>query len=380
MMNEAALALAAEGEHKLGGAAHVALLERLKHLAEGKLHLELEHARYTMQLAATVVAEGRKREASDMLATVQIETITSMPRLEKLECILNQIQLTLDIDEPSRTAVLSRKINPRALGKEDTKALKVRYFLQMIEHYARQPDVSTLLIARCWHEIFLTVPEFPAQDEDADEAPFGGVTHLAALGNTIMYAVLAAHVSKKDIVEAAECVAFTKESAQTDRAAWLLELLKHRDVRNELPTLEALLKAFTGVELIHTTLVADVAHICATYGMAARAPQLVSRLSEHDILVVAKYYKRIRLDRLAALVGLEAGPTEQFLMAMVSTKSIYAKMDRIDAVVVFEKQATPVDVETQWNKGVDQIATLVDRMCHLVSKERMISSSAQVAQ
>lgn len=392
MLNEAAEALNAP---ELTREAKLTLLQRLKHEAEGKLHVELEHARYTMQLANMLVDRqpsesadahhANKRLASDMLHGVQVETITNMPRLEKIESVLMQLQLALDLEDSNRTQMLSRKMNPRALAKPDTREHKVRYFKLMAQHYERQQ--AFFVMARCWHEIFLAIPNpedapaaSQANEDDANAVAFGGTTRTEALSNTIVLVLLAGHATPKEIDDLAECTAFSKQSSQTDRTAWLKVLADSRDVENDCPSLHRLVKSFVDVELLRQQLHGTIEALAAEHpmlkGREERRLALHERLSEHDVMVASKYYKRVRLARLAALVGLTDEATEAFIMKLVSSDAIYAKIDRIDGVVVFERQANPVDVAKRWNGSVERMATLVDRACHLVAKERMLLAVA----
>eukprot|EP00672_Neobodo_designis_P026098 CAMPEP_0174827800 /NCGR_PEP_ID=MMETSP1114-20130205/934_1 /TAXON_ID=312471 /ORGANISM="Neobodo designis, Strain CCAP 1951/1" /LENGTH=500 /DNA_ID=CAMNT_0016061477 /DNA_START=36 /DNA_END=1538 /DNA_ORIENTATION=+ len=372
--------------------AKMTLLQQLKHQSEGRIHVELEHARYTMELAQMLIDRqpgqtdeqhtGCKRQASDMLQQVQVETITNMPRLEKIESVLMQLQLALELEDVQRTQTLSRKMNPRALGKADTKQHKVRYWKLMATHFERQREF--LVMARCWHEIFLTIPgpeDAPAAADGDDDGPsFGGTTRGEALSNAIVLALLAGHATAKEVEDVAECAAFSKQSLQTDRTAWLEALAGSRDVENECPSLHRILKQVIDVEMLRTALAPTIDDLAATHpllgGHADRRDALHERLSEHDVMVAAKFYKRIRLTRLAQLVGLSDEATERFIMKLVSSKSIYAKVDRIDGVVVFERQANPIDVAKRWNERVDAMGTLIDRTCHLVAKERMLIAVA----
>lgn len=335
---------------------------------------------------AAETIEGNKKRASDMLQSVQVETITNMPRLEKIDSVLVQLQLALDLNDSNRCQMLSRKMNPRALGKADTREPKTHYFKLMAEYFDRQRQF--LPMARCWHEIYLTIPEdlssHPRDADDANAVPFGGTTRAEALSNCIVLAILAGHQTVKEIDDAAECCAFSKESSQTDRLAWLQALAKNRDAENELPRLHELLKSLVGVELLRVSAAPSVEDLCRSHsllvGRPERLEQLQERLSEHDIMVIAKYYKRIHLSRLANLVGLPEAPVEKFIMSLVTSKVLYAKIDRIDGVIVFDRQPVPIDVVRRWNDGVEKIATLVDRTCHLIAKERMLLAVASAAE
>ncbi len=52
------------------------------------------------------------------------------------------------------------------------------------------------------------------------------------------------------------------------------------------------------------------------------------RVTEHNVLVVAKYYSRIRSERLAQLLDLPPPAAEEALSAMVVSGAVSAKIDR----------------------------------------------------
>lgn len=51
-------------------------------------------------------------------------------------------------------------------------------------------------------------------------------------------------------------------------------------------------------------------------------------MTEHNILVVAKYYSRIRMERLAVLLDLSPADAEKHLSDMVVAHNVSAKIDR----------------------------------------------------
>lgn len=361
MVAEAELALSNESEDgALSSDARFQLLTKLSVVTEGRIHVELQHARFVVQLADIAEAEGRKREGADMLYTLQVETITNMPRLEKLSCLCRQIGLCLDLGDYLKTPMISRKINHRALNRPDTIDIKLRYFEMMRRYYAHKGQ--HLLEARCWYETFLATP---SDDE-----------RLTALSNMTVLTLISEHQPAKEVEDAAECTAFAPQTMLADRAAALQVLLDNKRLDNELSMLYQITKSFTGVELIRVKIAPEIETLCNNHPMLAafadRQEHFRNRTSEHDLLVVAKYYTRIRLNRLSKLVGLTAEHAERFVMSLVANKSVYAKMDRLEGLIVFQPQKKCTDVVSEWNDAVENCMDLIDRAAHLVVKERML--------
>ena len=93
------------------------------------------------------------------------------------------------------------------------------------------------------------------------------------------------------------------------------------------------------------------------------------RIIQHNVRVVAKYYKEIHGSRLAQLLRLEPDRLEREIATMVSDGSIYAKIDRPKDVVRFAASKTPEAVLTEWSSDIDQLLHLVETTTHLINKE-----------
>lgn len=337
------------------------VLERLAHVTDNKIHVELENARFTIELAKLHEARGMKRSACDMLGALHIETITNMPRLEKLDALNFQIRLTIELEDYEHTPQVSRKINYRALGRAEAVNQRLVYFALMRQYYTKKG--SHFNVARCWYETFLALT-------DTDE-------RLASLGNAVVHYVIAEHSTPKEIEDEAECCAFSPATHYADRVAALsgLSVDRHSDLE-DLPELHLLLQRFNSIELIREKISKAAEELCSSHPELTAFPKRQElfhhRCSEHDLMVISRFYTRIPLARLAELVGLSADHTEKYIMSMVTNKTLYAKMDRVDGLVVFEARKNNAEVMAAWNASVERSVDLLDTASHLITKERML--------
>ena len=341
------------------------VLERLAYVTENKIHVELEHARFTIELAKLHEAAGRKRSACDMLRTLHIETITNMPRLEKLEALNQQIRLCLELEDYDYIPSVSRKINHRGLSREEAHEQKLKYFELMRSYYAHK--ASYFNVGRCWYETYSTV-------KSTDDK-------LAALSNMVVHYLISENATAKEIEDLAECTAFAPSTKMNDRVAALSTISeKLKSDLEDVPQLFGLLQRFNSIELIQERVSSEVEALCLTHPELAPFPErqklLSNRCSEHDIMVIARFYSRIPLQRLAELVHLSPEHTEGFIMTMVTNKTLYAKMDRVDGLVVFEARKNTTEVVALWNESVEKSVALLDKASHLITKERMLYNLA----
>lgn len=79
---------------------------------------------------------------------------------------------------------------------------------------------------------------------------------------------------------------------------------------------------------------------------------LQTRLSEHNIRVMATYYSRMRTTRMAELLELPEADAERHLSNLVTSGTVYAKIDRPARIVVFKKKDDPNDVLNGWASGL----------------------------
>lgn len=397
------------------------LLTQLVHLTEGKIHVELEHARFAVQLSKIVESEGRRKEAVDMLGELHVETITNMPRVEKLSIILDELRLTLELDDLEKAPLVSRKFTYRALGKKDSTELKERYFFLMADYYSRKRQY--LMMARCAHEVYLTAigadvnkPIAEAakitsaltatkkkhdaeEDEDEDTAAAAATSSAAAtpalspeqnakaiesLSNCAVLTMISEHLSEQAADDQGECAAFSPLSQQKNRLNWLAELEQNRLLQDGAPQVHSLVKSFNSLDLVRHEVLPQARDLSQQHALlssnADRVAELNHRLSEHDILVIAKVFTRIKISKLAELVSLTEEQCEQFIMSMVNIKVLYAKIDRLDGVISFERKKSAAEEVEEWNSTVAHMMGLVDRISHFIVKERMVHAVATAQQ
>mmetsp|Transcript_17637 Transcript_17637/g.22864 ORF Transcript_17637/g.22864 Transcript_17637/m.22864 type:complete len:160 (+) Transcript_17637:928-1407(+) len=95
------------------------------------------------------------------------------------------------------------------------------------------------------------------------------------------------------------------------------------------------------------------------------------RIIQHNICIVAEYYKHIILPRLAAVMQLDPATTELEISSMVSDGSVYAKIDRPASLVRFLAPKSPEAILTDWAADIDHMLRLVETTSHLINKENM---------
>lgn len=322
----------------------IELINSLRQVCEGKIFVEVEQAHLVKMLSNIKEEEGDIEEAANLIQTIQVETIGSMLAMEKIDLILLQMRLCLAKKDYVRAYIISRKITQRAIDRPEHKELKIRYYQLLIDYWSVKKEY--LEIARCYKEIFDCVKN----DENSN-------VWEEILQNLIIFICLSPY-----------------DNDQND--------LKHRvwkEKRMDEPSIKIythLLKRFVEFELINGPSFQNVfgnhlkSHPVFS-NFPERQQELLNRIVEHNLRIIAKYYKRIHTRRLSTLLNLDVQETENFISKLVTNGTIQAKIDRIDGVVNFTKARKSTDILHEWQNDIEQMLELVEKSNFLINKEMM---------
>ncbi|KYN07202.1 26S proteasome non-ATPase regulatory subunit 12 [Cyphomyrmex costatus] len=329
----------------------VKLIETLRLVTEGKIYVEVERARLTHRLAKIKEAEGDIAGAATVMLELQVETYGSMSRREKASLILEQMRLCLAKQDFMRTQIIAKKINVKFFSDEndeETQTLKLKYYDLMME-LARHEGWHLEL---CRHN--RAVLETPTIREDPEK-------RRIALSRAVLYLVLAPH-----------------ELEQAD----LTHRLLADKLLDEIPTYKELLRLFVNPELIKWS------GLCEIYEKDLRLTEVFSSLTEegckrwtdlrnrvveHNIRIMAKYYTKITLTRMAELLDLPTEETETCLCNLVETGVINARTDRPAGVVRFTGTQEPAALLDTWAASLSKLMGLVNHTTHLIHQEEMLA-------
>ena len=75
---------------------------------------------------------------------------------------------------------------------------------------------------------------------------------------------------------------------------------------------------------------------------------------------------------MAELLDLKESEAEEFLSNLVSKKTVFAKVDRLDGIVQFAATQDPNEILNEWSNNLSSLMTLVNKTTHLINKEEMI--------
>jgi 26S proteasome regulatory subunit N5 len=322
------------------------LIATLRHVAEGKLFLEVERARLTRRLSQIKESDGDINGAADVLQEEQVETYGAMDKREKYDYLLEQIRLVLAKRDFVRASILSRKVQKKVLDEPALEDLKIRFHRLLLELHEHEKDAlemakSHLAIASC-----LGVKSVP--DKWIPE---------------ICMAALTLALAPKDSHQDSE-VRRVLQDKEFSKVPFFYKKLLERLVTEEIapwPLPEAQQMPADQIPRL----------LKDEYWRSA----LHDRIIEHNVGTVAQYYTRIRLQRLASFLGLTENETEVHISRMVTSTSqqpLLAKMDRPAGIVVFGRRKDANMRLTELKGDISKLLDLVEKTVHLIHKENMI--------
>jgi len=327
------------------------MLATLREASEGKLFLEKEYADCTKRLCEMLEEDGKVEEATKTIQEIQIETYGSLTTREKVDFILYQMKLVLERRDFVRCQILSRKISRKHLGEAGLEAQKIQYFEFMVRYYVHEKMV--LDTAKAFQTIYDT--------HSKAELDLDGQQKRRAFQNFIVYLMVAPYTNEKvDLLNIANSL-YARELDENE----LLARFVRKFLSNEL-------LPFNSQEIEGQFAQFEPFRADLTEHAAKHAEDFLRQLIQHNIRVVQKYYQRVRLGRLAQLVGVSQDLAEKEIGDMVVNKRIAAKINRMQGIVVFKKNKHSNDILNDWNYDIRHMLDKIENTCHLINREKVV--------
>lgn len=322
------------------------LIDTLRSVTEGKMFVENERARLTRRLSNMKEAKGELKLACKLMQELQVETYNTMERKEKTDYILEQMRLCLATSDYSRAQIISRKISERLINHTDFQEEKVRFYRMMIDYYVYMKQ--NLDICRSYLSIYNTAL-IKADEKQCQSA--------------LQKAVVFVCLSRFD-------------NEQND----LSERIAADKTLETVPLYKGMLAAFLKKEIMSWPQIeqqnGDLLRRDHASEFGANDGELFKvlekRVVEHNIRIIALYYRQIRIERMAKLINQSRDDTEMRVSELVNASMIYAKIDRPAGVVSFREAKSPMDVMENWTSSIKELLVKIDHVSHQVHRELVI--------
>lgn len=145
-----------------------------------------------------------------------------------------------------------------------------------------------------------------------------------------------------------------------------------------MPAYKTLVAQFLRQEIMHWpdvqaryrhTLEHDHAAEFAGAGGAALVTALEKRVVEHNVRVIAQYYRQITHARMAELLHQSKDQTEAHVSELVTSKMIWARIDRPNGIIVFRQKQDANQLMDGWSNNIKELLQKLDQCGHAVHRE-----------
>jgi len=278
-----------------------------------------------------------------------------MERVEKTKFILEQMRLLLEVawlkdaedesagkgekgmlsaGEPEwvKLRVQSRKVNEQFLKEPENEGIKLQFYDMMVQYGLR--NHAYLDVAKFYHKVW----ETPSIKEDVNDKGKTALEHI------VYYVALAPH-----------------DNEQSD----MMHRLFADPALEKLEVQHNLIKSFTTDELMRWPGIVDVfgpfLRKTDVFANDKHWEDLHTRVIEHNVRVIAKYYTRVTLARLTTLLDLTPQQAEETLCRLVVAGTVWARIDRPAGIVNFRNKRSAEDVMNDWSSDMQKLLGLVEK-------------------
>ncbi|ABN64718.2 non-ATPase unit of 26S proteasome complex [Scheffersomyces stipitis CBS 6054] len=342
----------------------IKLIETIRTVTDKKIFVEVERAIVSRTLSKIYLSKFDDLDkAVEILCDLQVETYSLMPFSDKVEYILEQIELTLKKGDFGQAKILSRKILLKALkGFDKAELYKSIYLKYLIEISIHENDYITIV------KNTLLLIEIPLIKDNKSD-------YLGYLVSIVYYIVLSPY-----------------DPHQND----LINKIKNNSIFSKSidAKIYKLLEIFTTNELILWSNIESLYkqdfEQSTIFKSETNYKNLQKRIIEHNLRIINKYYHFIKLDRLAYMLQLSVDESERYVSELVNKGMITAKINRPQGIIKFHKSKT-VDGDSRasdndinellndWCYDIDKLLEEVDSIGHLINKEEMMHGIKQRA-
>uniref|UniRef100_A0A0N5AIQ5 PCI domain-containing protein n=1 Tax=Syphacia muris TaxID=451379 RepID=A0A0N5AIQ5_9BILA len=333
------------------------LIETLRTVTVGKIYVEVERARLTGRLVKKLESEGKLDEAAAMLLELQVETYGSMEMKEKVEFLLEQMRLSVTRKDFIRGSIISKKISTKFFDdkSESIQELKLKYYDLMIQ--IGLSENAYLDVCGYYRAIYDT-PRIQVDSEKTKKI----------LKCVVLYVLLSPHTNEQ--WDTLHRIRKIRQLELIPEYKMLLELFVNEEIIAWKETIMTQYERLLRIGL-STSCATDV--FDNSEKGQERWRDLKTRVGEHNMRMIAKYYTQITFDRMAELLDYPPDEMETFLCNMIVSGAIPdAKIHRPLRIVNLRARKAHIEQLDQWGMSVRKLTDILNKVAHLISKEEMV--------
>lgn len=337
----------------------VELLTTIISITEGKIFVETEFSQAVKLMANIHIQDNEIAKAAKLIQDVQIEAFGSLDRKYKTEYILYQMQILIQNNDFIRTLIVSNKINRKHLDDEGFEALKLEFYLLMIQYHLHEKEY--LQISKCYKILFDFIKVIKKALEKPNDIPAGKIEgYSECIKKVDMNFLFQNYVLFLSIcppeLETINMFNELKENYRQDldQNDLVLNLVLKRLSDDLIIVNEEFLNQYRVFEIFKTD---SLFSLFRKYWI------------QHDLRVFERFYSAIYLKRMEEMINVPTLEIEHEIADMVINQYIYAKINRIEQTVNFRKKEEHHDIVNNIKCDLDTVLKNLETTCHLINKE-----------
>lgn len=338
----------------------------LKNICDKKIYVEVEYARCAMILVRYNETKGANlEEAARIMENVQVETYSSMTKQEKVEFILYQMHIQFILGDPIRLIIVSKKINPKMLNEPGFHLFKITYYLYLYYLNLKSNDYAACSenLERVLDGLQLTTDLQTLKTVDSillDRYPY--------------------YFDKQTVAEAV--LLFAAMAPHNDGKIAKLAQLKgkyegHLPAQSKVvPTIDSFLSKEVTSGRLNLKLLSQFPPLAnGAPGAEDLLKALGSQLVKKNIVIIATYFRNIRMKRLSEILDASADEVEDGLCDLIIDGIVKGKIDRPNGIIhfVLTEISNDDDMVDGWIKNINDIVDIIDLACERIEHEDIVA-------
>jgi len=340
------------------------LLDVIIKVTEGKIFVELEYSIAIRKMAEIHIKNNNLEEAAKLIQDVQIEAFGSLERDYKVDYILFQMETLMLKGDYIRTLIVSNKIHKNHLNDETFELLKIRFYKLMIKYYIHEKkylDVSKSykILYDFIHEINDKLDKM--QKNKIEIKPKVIENYINAKKENDLKELFQNYVLYLSICP-----------PELETINMYNELkLNYKKELDENKIILYIVKTHLSddIVIINDNLFGNYIK-CKVFEEDKELLNLFRKYwIQHNLLIFSKFFSKVYLNRISEMTSVSIEEIESELADMVVNNYIYAKINRIENIVNFQKKMEHHDVLDELNYDLRKMLEGLEQTCHLINKE-----------
>lgn len=348
------------------------ILKAVIEITEGKIYVEYEYSWAVRKLTEIYLLNGNLEEAVKLIQDIQIETFGSLSKVYKVEYILFQIKILLEKGDFIRTLIVSNKVIRKNLNDKGLEELKIQFYDLMIKYYNHEEKYFD--VSMCYKSLYDYSQDLAQKIKECNSKG------EAQSEECILYNKVLAILNPIDLFE--KYITFLNLCPPTKEYFDAMNEIKSKYVK-ELDIYSYLgnivkLKLGDDTTQVTESFLATFNKFGAFIDDKAyfNDGRLNFRLFrkyfiQHNLLLLNKFFSQISLQRISELIAIPKEEAESEICDMVNNNYMYAKINRIKAVVSFRRKKNYDDKLNSLDDDLYKMLDMLESTCHLIHKENL---------